>query len=134
MIIVKCDACTEAIESYWNLDIHRNTPESLTAKAHLCDRCADRVMTNLRLSPKIKIEEAQMSEPVSFSSPIPPMIGEKVTSMILFCPMCHSRHIEEGEFVTKKHHTHACQICGFVWRPAVEYTAGVKFLLGFKNA
>lgn len=53
--------------------------------------------------------------------------------MILTCPTCCGRHIDEGEFATKVHHTHACQHCGFVWRPAVCATVGVKFLPGFKN-
>ena len=54
--------------------------------------------------------------------------------MILTCPVCGGRHIDEGEFATKVHHTHACQYCGMVWRPAIVPTVGVKFLPGFKNA
>lgn len=53
--------------------------------------------------------------------------------MILTCPMCGTRHIDEGEFATKPHHTHACQKCGMCWRPAVVATVGVWFLSGFKN-
>lgn len=53
--------------------------------------------------------------------------------MILHCPECGKRHIDEGEFATKPHHTHACQHCGFVWRPAIIDTVGVQFLPGFKN-
>jgi rubredoxin len=53
--------------------------------------------------------------------------------MLLWCPECGGRHIDEGDFATKKHHTHACQHCGHVWRPAVEPTCGVQFLPGFKN-
>lgn len=53
--------------------------------------------------------------------------------MILTCPGCGERHIDEGEFATKEHHTHACQHCGMVWRPALVPTVGVKFLPGFKN-
>ena len=53
--------------------------------------------------------------------------------MILTCPSCNARHIDEGEFRTKHHHTHACQSCGMVWRPALEATIGVQFLPGFKN-
>ena len=53
--------------------------------------------------------------------------------LILHCPECGGRHIDEGIFATKEHHTHACQHCGFVWRPAVEPTKGVQFLKGFKN-
>jgi hypothetical protein len=54
--------------------------------------------------------------------------------MLLWCPACRERHIDEGEFETKPHHTHACQNCGMVWRPALDATVGVRFLSGFKNA
>lgn len=53
--------------------------------------------------------------------------------MRLPCPSCHALHIDEGEFETKHHHTHACQSCGEVWRPAIVNTVGVRFLLGFKQ-
>ena len=53
--------------------------------------------------------------------------------MRLTCPECGTLHIDEGEFATKLHHTHACQHCGMVWRPAVVPTLGVAFLPGFKN-
>lgn len=52
--------------------------------------------------------------------------------MVLFCPNGH-RHIDEGEFATSPHHTHACQECGIVWRPAKVNTHGVRFLPGYKN-
>jgi hypothetical protein len=53
--------------------------------------------------------------------------------MILRCHYCGMRHIDEGEFATKPHHTHACQHCGECWRPAIVPTVGVWFLPGFKN-
>jgi rubredoxin len=53
--------------------------------------------------------------------------------MILWCPECMERHIDTGDFATKLHHTHACQNCGFVWRPAIVATVGVRFLPGCKN-
>jgi len=53
--------------------------------------------------------------------------------MILTCPVCHARHYDDGELAIRPHHTHACQSCGFVWRPAIEPTVGVDFLPGFKN-
>lgn len=52
--------------------------------------------------------------------------------MILYCPSGH-RHIDEKEFANKAHHTHACQECGHVWRPAKVNTHGVRFLPGYKN-
>lgn len=53
--------------------------------------------------------------------------------MKLTCPKCCAEHIDKGEFATKEHHTHACQSCGLVWRPAVVATVGVQFLPGFKD-
>lgn len=52
-------------------------------------------------------------------------------AMRLHCPACHGLHVDEGEFATKPHHTHACQFCGAVWRPAIIPTVGVRFLPGF---
>lgn len=65
-------------------------------------------------------------------------VGPKVAAVepvriLLHCPLCRAKHIDVGEFATKVHHTHACQGCGHVWRPAVEATVGVEFLPGFKN-
>lgn len=53
--------------------------------------------------------------------------------LLLWCPECGHRHVDDGEFATKSHHTHACQNCGMTWRPAVETTVGVQFLPGFKE-
>lgn len=53
--------------------------------------------------------------------------------MIMHCVLCGTRHIDEGEFADKPHHTHACQGCGHVWRPAKVNTVGVQFLPGYKN-
>lgn len=59
--------------------------------------------------------------------------GSAPIPMRLNCPGCSELHIDEGEFVAKPHHTHACQECGLVWRPAVVHTVGVRYLPGFKN-
>lgn len=53
--------------------------------------------------------------------------------MVLHCPDCGERHVDEGEFETKIHATHSCQTCGLTWRPAVVPTVGVRFLPGFRN-
>lgn len=53
--------------------------------------------------------------------------------MLLWCPECGKRHIDEGEFSTKVHHTHFCQNCDHAWRPAIVPTVGVQFLPGFKD-
>lgn len=57
----------------------------------------------------------------------------KPVPMLLVCPTCGGRHIDEGKWAKKPHHTHACQHCGHVWRPAIVPTAGVAFLPGFAN-
>jgi len=67
-----------------------------------------------------EIEQLRDPQP----SPIP---------MYLTCPKCNARHIDEGEFATKPHHTHSCQSCGLTWRPAVVPTVGVESLPGFKD-
>lgn len=54
--------------------------------------------------------------------------------MRLVCEGCGKLHLDEGEFLTKPHHTHSCQHCGLSWRPAVVHTVGVRFLPGFKNS
>lgn len=54
--------------------------------------------------------------------------------MLLWCPECGHRHVDRGDFATKPHHTHACQECGHVWRPAIAHTVGVQFLPGFRDA
>lgn len=60
-------------------------------------------------------------------------MADEPIPMLLWCPACSARHIDEGKFATKRHHTHACQSCGMVWRPALVPTVGVQFLPGFKN-
>jgi hypothetical protein len=57
-----------------------------------------------------------------------------VVPMLLWCPACSARHVDVGEFATKVHHTHACQSCGVVWRPAIVPTVGVQYLPGFKDS
>lgn len=57
----------------------------------------------------------------------------KPVPMLLRCPECHERHIDVGAFSTKSHHTHACQACGAVWRPAIIPTVGVQFLPGVQE-
>jgi hypothetical protein len=65
-------------------------------------------------------------------APDPPAPPEPVP-LLLWCPMCHGRHLDVGIWATKPHHTHSCQHCGLTWRPAIGPTAGVQFLPGFKN-
>jgi predicted RNA-binding Zn-ribbon protein involved in translation (DUF1610 family) len=80
--------------------------------------------TTMEISAVLTADRDGTSMELAEADPIP---------MILTCPCCGERHIDEGEFATKPHHTHACQHCGIVWRPALASTVGVQFLPGFKN-
>ena len=60
-------------------------------------------------------------------------MSDEAIPMILTCPACNARHIDKGLFAIKPHHTHACQSCGMVWRPAIVATVGVQYLPGFKD-
>ena len=73
----------------------------------------------------LKAVEAAPDEKAQTPTPIP---------IQLICPKCYEAHIDEGEWATRPHHTHACQQCGLVWRPALVNTVGVKFLPGCKDA
>lgn len=54
--------------------------------------------------------------------------------MLLWCPVCGTRHVDAGEFATRSHRDHSCQACGLTWRPAKVATVGVRFLPGYKDA
>ena len=59
--------------------------------------------------------------------------------MLVECDVCGGtvhRIWQLGDLLwaTREHHTHACQHCGHVWRPAVACTVGVRFLPGFRNS
>jgi uncharacterized protein YlaI len=43
---------------------------------------------------------------------------------ILFCPECKYQHVDRGEWATKPHRTHLCEICGHLWRPFEVATYG----------
>ena len=96
-----------------------NTPRGINFDPKPCAICK----TDHCVKPGHRLE-ALFGAAVPPPAPIP---------MFLVCPNCHARHIDEGEFATKPHHTHACQYCGLTWRPAVVATVGVRFLPGFKN-
>ena len=88
--------------------------------------------------PVIATEQHNARLPESLAPRAATAVGAESTAagaipMLLWCPNCGSRHIDAGEFATRVHHTHACQSCGMVWRPAVVPTVGVLFLPGFKN-
>ena len=61
----------------------------------------------------------------------------KPVPMILHCPACHRQHIDTGEFATRPHRTHRCEVentadgaqgCGYEWQPALVPTVGVLCL------
>lgn len=63
----------------------------------------------------------------------PGLAGQESESipMLLWCPMCHTRHIDAD--TRPAHSTHACQKCGHLWKPALVNTRGVQFLPGTKT-
>jgi len=79
----------------------------------------------LNMEPRV-VEQVPLSTVAGLSQPDP-------IPMLLWCPGCHARHIDRGEFGLKPHRTHACQKCGMVWRPALVPTVGVEFLPGHKD-
>ena len=82
----------------------------------------ERAISYIVIGPQSVLEAGLIADP-----------GVVPVPMRLFCPACHEIHLDVGEFETKPHHTHACQHCGNVWRPALVPTVGVRFLPGFKN-
>lgn len=89
-----------------------------------CPRCQKHVRDVLHLIPGEDLARCADCLFTYIRTPVP---------LILCCPMCGARHIDEDEFAIKAHHTHSCQSCGFTWRPAVVPTVGVQFLPGFKT-
>jgi len=99
-------------------------------RATEAERRANRAYPNTPREPLLKTTVIDVVWPLgaqeasATSAPIP---------LRLVCPECKALHVDEGEFATKPHHTHACQRCGNVWRPAIVPTVGVRFLPGFKD-
>lgn len=88
-----------------------------------------------KLSPGWKARFADMNRALALVQKELNVAYEKpeIIPMLLRCPVCHMRHIDEGELAIKPHKTHACQFCGEHFRVCNEYTAGVRFLPGAKN-
>lgn len=59
--------------------------------------------------------------------------AQKPVPMLLWCPECGQRHVDRGKAADDAHHTHACQACGHVWKPAKIRTIGVQFLPGYRD-
>lgn len=113
----------------WSV-IRRKESPSEVAIAYKDERIADVHFGLPRESSGITAEMMVLALNKFFSAP---EVSMAPVPMLLACPTCGLRHIDEGEFATKEHHTHACQGCGMVWRPALVPTCGVQFLPGFKN-
>lgn len=61
---------------------------------------------------------------------------ESPIKLLLDCPNCKQRHVDEGEWAIKPHIKHRCQFCGHEWRPDYRYTVGVASIeeyLGIKK-
>lgn len=128
------DAAVEAkaqLEAYdrWLAEARKahlpNCPISLWLTLHRegeapreCDCAAKREQSHTNMIREINRLNLQIGEPIP---------------LLLHCPSCGERHIDRGEFATRHHHTHACQTCGMVWRPAIVATVGVEFLPGFRD-
>lgn len=82
----------------------------------------------------VEMSEGKENKPLGFILETGKLHPDYTVPVILHCPKCSERHIDEGDFETVAHHTHACQGCGFVWRPAKVNTHGVRFLPGYTNA
>lgn len=54
--------------------------------------------------------------------------------LLLWCPFCGARHVDEGEFAHRPHKVHTCQRCGANFPVALVPTVGVRFLPGCKSA
>lgn len=121
----KCVKPGHHIEYLFNVD-HLRPPFNHTREDSPLNPCA--VCINLMTREQLIAYAAELKSNASELKS-----EDEVIEMVLFCPMCQTRHLDEGKFAMKLHHTHACQSCGFVWRPAKQYTIGVQFLKGFKN-
>lgn len=111
--------------------IHSGRPRFLVA----CETCFELIHEGTT-GPVERVEQhLDPSRPVNQAYQLGQLRArvQEPVPMRLHCPECKMLHIDDGEFATKPHHTHACQSCGNVWRPALVATVGVRFLPGFKN-
>ena len=97
----------------------------------LLDQCARHLGNDAFLCDDGTVSE----EPLRAKIPelVAKLAKQAAIPMLLWCPECGHRHIDEEAFAEKDHHTHACQSCGHCWRPAIVPTRGVRFLPGFKD-
>jgi hypothetical protein len=115
---VGCDSCQELLH------------EATTGPVERMDQHLSHRSTNPR---DASVPIPDLSRPLNEIAELKQKLAQPI-ALRLNCPDCGHLHIDEGEFATKPHHTHACQFCGNVWRPAIVNTVGVQFLPGFKNS
>lgn len=86
-----------------------------------------------------RIDEARphaqelLDQCTTFTSPATAMadyIAAGSTPMVLCCPVCNGRHIDEPNpaigWLNPPHRTHLCNHCGHLWRPQEYHTVGVS--------
>lgn len=116
-----------------------NLADAISAALRVIDAQAILVKTTdetLKILRERYFKDPNRKELVNMDPNLEEVLKQQVSDPIpmrLTCPECKNLHIDVGEFATKPHHTHACQHCGNVWRPALVNTVGVQFLPGFKN-
>lgn len=121
---VEHDGHSFAVVKLTSAGIHTGQPRFLVA-CRLCFRLIHDGTTGPISNIEAHIREfSTLEHPKSRTDvPIP---------MRLICPECKALHIDVA-LADKPHHTHACQNCGNVWRPALVNTVGVRFLPGYKD-
>jgi hypothetical protein len=122
---------------WWNLTFHcvASAPTKFQRVGAAADTEADAIAVVARSPSSRNIDFSRPPfdvEVLEKFAPVQPVPGAPIP-MLLWCPGCHARHIDVGEFETRPHSTHACQTCGLAWRPAIVATVGVQFLPGFKD-
>lgn len=103
--------------------IKPSTPESFQLYYQRVNAIADKRFGVMKPGPLEQMERAARVVE-QLPAPIP---------IRLHCPECGALHVDSGMWSDVPHHTHACQECGHVWRPAKVFTVGVQFLPGYKN-
>ncbi len=113
---------------------YRNEPRAPAVKEAIDNFCTDGLLEAIHTlpgQPRPNVDYAITQRGIDMVTRICDF--NKAVPMLLWCPTCNTRHIDEGAFATMDHHTHACQGCGMVWRPTIGATRGVQFLPGYKN-
>lgn len=107
-VSVEAVLCAETVsKAYKGLPVRRSTSERIARAAHA-----------LGLTPP---------PGVTLTIPGTPGTGAPIP-MLLWCPSCHTQHIDRGKWRTRPHARHLCNGCGVEWTPCRLATVGVKEL------